>query len=98
MPPRPWWSAGGCSPVVMHEIGGRHDCDRAGVAGSARALRVPPGSADGVDQAAYAAFSEVGAAGGTGGALGQVVFAVLGVLVMTSEYSSGTIRCRRGPG
>jgi ABC-2 type transport system permease protein len=27
-----------------------------------------------------------------GGALGQVVFAVLGVLVMTSEYSSGTIR------
>src|ERR1039457_6029772 len=29
-----------------------------------------------------------------GGALGQVVFAVLGVLVMTSEYSSGTIRAR----
>jgi len=27
-----------------------------------------------------------------GGALGQVLFAVLGVLVMTSEYSSGTIR------
>jgi hypothetical protein len=27
-----------------------------------------------------------------GGALGSVVFAVLGVLVMTSEYSSGTIR------
>jgi len=27
-----------------------------------------------------------------GGALGQLVFAVLGVLVMTSEYSSGTIR------
>jgi ABC-type transport system involved in multi-copper enzyme maturation permease subunit len=27
-----------------------------------------------------------------GGALGQVVFAVLGVLVITSEYSSGTIR------
>src|ERR1035441_5755262 len=27
-----------------------------------------------------------------GGAVGQVVFAVLGVLVMTSEYSSGTIR------
>ena len=27
-----------------------------------------------------------------GGALGSIVFAVLGVLVMTSEYSSGTIR------
>jgi len=27
-----------------------------------------------------------------GGALGQLVFAVVGVLVMTSEYSSGTIR------
>jgi hypothetical protein len=27
-----------------------------------------------------------------GGALGQVVFAVLGVLVKASEYSSGTIR------
>ena len=27
-----------------------------------------------------------------GGALGSVLFAVLGVLVMTSEYSSGTIR------
>ena len=27
-----------------------------------------------------------------GGALGSLVFAVLGVLVMTSEYSSGTIR------
>jgi hypothetical protein len=48
----------------MHEIEGRHDCDRADVAGSARALRVPPGSADGVDQAAYAAFGEVGVAGG----------------------------------
>src|ERR1022692_3517801 len=66
MPPRPWRPAGGCSPVVMHEIGGRHDCDRADVAGSARALRVPPGSADGVDQAAYAAFGEVGVAGGAG--------------------------------
>src|SRR5436190_18304129 len=27
-----------------------------------------------------------------GGALGSVLFAVMGVLVMTSEYSSGTIR------
>src|SRR6266516_1895055 len=37
-----------------------------GVAGSVRALRVPPGSADGVDQAAYAAVGEVGVAGGAG--------------------------------